>query len=128
MRVDKIEGVIPFRCALFQDARGVTIQTQLWDVWHPNSGVTTQPRICVVHNPLKGTLRGLHYQQPGIVKIVICTMGVVFDVLADMRPDSSTYLKWASFQTMTWSRHSRRIEPISRSTCPFCQGERGGMG
>ena len=31
-------------------------------------------------------------------------------------------------QHMTWSRHSLRIEPISRSTCPFCQGERGAMG
>ena len=26
------------------------------------------------------------------------------------------------------SRHSRRIEPISRSVCPFCQGERGAVG
>src|SRR5882672_8657802 len=28
--------------------------------------------------------------------------------------------------TTTWSRHSRRIEPISRSAYPFCHGERGG--
>src|SRR5215471_9221371 len=26
--------------------------------------------------------------------------------------------------TTTWSRHSRRIEPISRSTWPFCQRDR----
>ena len=25
-------------------------------------------------------------------------------------------------------RHSRRIEPISRSTWPFCQGNRGAVG
>src|SRR5882757_7248376 len=29
---------------------------------------------------------------------------------------------------MTWSRHSRRIEPISLSAYPFCQGERGDVG
>jgi hypothetical protein len=29
---------------------------------------------------------------------------------------------------MTWSRHSLRIEPISLSAYPFCQGERGDVG
>jgi hypothetical protein len=33
-----------------------------------------------------------------------------------------------AFATMTWSRHSRRIEPMTRSTRPFCQGERGAVG
>ena len=28
----------------------------------------------------------------------------------------------------TWSRHSLRIEPISLSAYPFCQGERGDVG
>jgi hypothetical protein len=27
-----------------------------------------------------------------------------------------------------WSTHSRRIDPISRSTKPFCQGEVGAVG
>jgi hypothetical protein len=26
------------------------------------------------------------------------------------------------------SRHSRRIEPISLSACPFCHGDRGAVG
>jgi len=29
---------------------------------------------------------------------------------------------------MMWSKHSRRIDPISRSTKPFCQGEAGEIG
>src|SRR5712691_10095515 len=29
---------------------------------------------------------------------------------------------------ITWSRHSRRIDPIERSTYPFCHGDRGAMG
>jgi hypothetical protein len=28
-------------------------------------------------------------------------------------------------KTMMWSKHSRRIDPISRSAQPFCQGEAG---
>src|SRR5260221_9205501 len=31
-------------------------------------------------------------------------------------------------RTMMWSRHSRRIDPISRSAKPFCQGEAGAIG
>src|SRR5438876_7433541 len=33
--------------------------------------------------------------------------------------------KCASPKTTTWSTHSRRIEPISLSAKPFCQGEPG---
>jgi hypothetical protein len=31
-------------------------------------------------------------------------------------------------QAMMWSTHSRRIDPISRSAKPFCQGEAGAAG
>src|SRR6202030_1412615 len=30
-------------------------------------------------------------------------------------------------RTMMWSTHSRRIDPISRSAKPFCQGEDGAI-
>ncbi len=47
-------------------------------------------------NPLKGTLRGLHYQRKPHqeIKIVRCTRGRVFDVVVDLREDSPTYLAW----------------------------------
>jgi hypothetical protein len=31
-------------------------------------------------------------------------------------------------ETMMWSKHSRRIDPISRSAKPFCQGEADAVG
>src|SRR6202171_3559392 len=34
--------------------------------------------------------------------------------------DSSRWRRWHSPNTTTWSRHSRRIEPIRRSAYPFC--------
>jgi dTDP-4-dehydrorhamnose 3,5-epimerase len=42
-----------------------------------------------------GVIRGLHYQEKPAEeqKLVRCIAGGVFDVLVDMRPDSSTYLK-----------------------------------
>src|SRR3979490_1359991 len=35
--------------------------------------------------------------------------------------------RFTSPRTMMWSRHSRRIDPISRSAKPFCQGEAGAV-
>ena len=42
----------------------------------------------------RGTLRGLHYQvsPASETKLVRCTAGAIFDVIVDLRPDSSTYL------------------------------------
>jgi dTDP-4-dehydrorhamnose 3,5-epimerase len=44
----------------------------------------------------KGTLRGLHYQIPphAEAKLVRCVSGRIFDVIVDMRPDSSTGARW----------------------------------
>ncbi|MFN9174560.1 MAG: dTDP-4-dehydrorhamnose 3,5-epimerase [Synechocystis sp.] len=44
-------------------------------------------------NLKKGTLRGMHYQsQPHEeVKLVRCTRGSIYDVIVDIRPDSSTF-------------------------------------
>jgi dTDP-4-dehydrorhamnose 3,5-epimerase len=44
----------------------------------------------------RGTLRGLHYQIPPHeeVKLMRCVRGAIFDVIADLRPDSPTYLQW----------------------------------
>jgi dTDP-4-dehydrorhamnose 3,5-epimerase len=44
----------------------------------------------------KGTLRGMHYQVPPYqeAKLVRCTMGAIYDVVIDLRPDSATYRQW----------------------------------
>lgn len=44
----------------------------------------------------RGTLRGLHYQvvPSPEAKLVRCTRGTVFDLVVDLRPESSTYLRW----------------------------------
>lgn len=50
----------------------------------------------VSHSRRKGTLRGMHYQDPPYAetKLVRCTAGAVFDVMVDLRPDSTTFLQW----------------------------------
>lgn len=49
----------------------------------------------ISYNKKKGTLRGIHYQGQGgdEAKLVRCTAGALYDVVVDIRKDSSTYLK-----------------------------------
>jgi len=51
-------------------------------------------------NPLRGTLRGLHYQRPphAEVKLVRCTQGALFDVVVDLRPESPSFGQWAGVE------------------------------
>lgn len=47
----------------------------------------------VSYNRRRGTLRGLHYQEPphAEVKIVRCTRGAIHDVIVDLRRDSPAF-------------------------------------
>jgi dTDP-4-dehydrorhamnose 3,5-epimerase len=51
-------------------------------------------------NRRRGTLRGIHYQASphAQTKLVRCTIGALFDVVVDVRPDSRTYLRWEAFE------------------------------
>ena len=51
-------------------------------------------------NRLKGTLRGMHFQaEPhGEEKIVRCTRGAIYDVIADLRRDSPSFRRWSGFE------------------------------
>ena len=47
-----------------------------------------------------GTLRGMHFQRAphAEAKLVRCVRGAVYDVVADLRPDSPTFMRWQSFR------------------------------
>ncbi len=52
------------------------------------------------HTLVAGTVRGMHFQQAPDeeVKVVRCLTGSIYDVLIDLRPFSSTYMKWEAFE------------------------------
>jgi dTDP-4-dehydrorhamnose 3,5-epimerase len=54
----------------------------------------------VVSARVPGTLRGLHYQVAPHEedKLIRCTQGAIWDVIADLRPDSATYLQHLSVE------------------------------
>jgi dTDP-4-dehydrorhamnose 3,5-epimerase len=49
---------------------------------------------------LAGAVRGMHFQRPphAEVKLVRCVRGAIMDVVADLRPTSSSYLRWQAFR------------------------------
>lgn len=53
-------------------------------------------QINMAFNAKKGTLRGMHLQEPpdAEVKVVRCTSGAIFDVAVDLRPGSGTQGRW----------------------------------
>jgi dTDP-4-dehydrorhamnose 3,5-epimerase len=80
----------------FKDSRGIFLRAfckrelaaigQCEDVVQVNHSVSEKP----------GTLRGMHFQKPpkAEAKYVKCIKGSVYDVIVDIRKDSSTFLKW----------------------------------
>jgi dTDP-4-dehydrorhamnose 3,5-epimerase len=60
---------------------------------------------CIVQSNLSfnkktATLRGMHYQADPHqeAKIVSCVKGAMYDVIIDLRPNSSTYLQWLAIE------------------------------
>ena len=60
----------------------------------------------VSFNATKGTLRGLHYQSDPFpeTKLVRCTMGRIFDVIVDIRPQSRSYSQWFAIELSARNR------------------------
>ena len=54
----------------------------------------------VAFNRLKGTVRGMHMQEPphAEVKLIRATRGAVYDVIVDVRPGSPTRGRWAGVE------------------------------
>ncbi len=57
-------------------------------------------------NRRKGTLRGMHYQTKPHeeVKLVRCTMGAIYDVIVDLRLESSTFKRWVGVELSAENR------------------------
>jgi len=65
-----------------------------------NHGIETEiAQESTSYSHRRGTLRGLHFQTPphDEAKIVRCIRGAIFNVIADLRPQSPTYLQWEGF-------------------------------
>jgi len=60
----------------------------------------------VSFNKQRGTLRGLHFQKEPHqeAKLVRCTAGAIYDVIADLRPASPTFRRWIGVELTSRNR------------------------
>ena len=94
-----IQGVFLIKHKSFIDERGIFLRTYCKDTFIRSkvSFKICQANLSINHKPF--TLRGFHYQRDpfGEKKIIKCFRGRIFDIVVDIRKNSSTYGKWLSF-------------------------------
>jgi len=96
----QLKGAYIIELEKLQDERGYFARTWCQREFQENRLDAALVQCNVSYNPKRGTLRGMHYQDPPYAetKLVRCTRGAIYDVIVDLRPDSRTYLQWISFE------------------------------
>lgn len=80
-----------------QDDRGWFMRTYSKDEFRKHAGFEKEwVQMNQSFTVKKGSIRGMHYQLKPFseIKLVRCIAGEVFDVIIDLRENSSTFLKW----------------------------------
>lgn len=102
----ELQGAFIIKLEKFKDERGFFARSWCRREFE-NQGLNPNLVQCnISFNRKKGTLRGMHYQAPPYeeAKLVRCTMGAIYDVIIDLRPDSSTFKKWISVEMTSENR------------------------
>jgi dTDP-4-dehydrorhamnose 3,5-epimerase len=98
-QVPRIDGVILFRPTPHVDERGFFARTFDREVVR-SAGI--DPAAFAqdsLSRSRRGVVRGMHVRKgAGEAKLVRCSYGAIFDVIVDLRPASSTYRNWESFE------------------------------
>ena len=95
VQISEIEGVRVTKSISASDSRGTFIKVQPFREFEQSLD-----SVALSINPRHGTIRGLHFQIEPFAeeKIITCIQGSVFDVIVDIRPQSKTLGKWATFE------------------------------
>jgi dTDP-4-dehydrorhamnose 3,5-epimerase len=98
-QIPELEGVLLFEPTPHVDERGFFSRTFDSDVMRA-AGIDPDAFVQdSLSRSTKGVVRGLHVRRgKGEAKLVRCSYGAIFDVVVDLRPGSSTYHNWRSFE------------------------------
>jgi dTDP-4-dehydrorhamnose 3,5-epimerase len=103
-----LPGVWLIELELREDERGFLARTYCEREFAAQGLNTHWPQCNLTLTKQRGMIRGLHYQaepKPEI-KLIRCTAGAVFDVLADLRRDSPTFGRWEGFELTGQNRRT----------------------
>lgn len=95
-----LPGVFLIGLERHEDERGFFARSFCADEFNAHGLDPRVAQCSVSRNRQKGTLRGLHYQAAPHeeAKLVRCTLGGIYDVAVDLRPDSPAFRRWAAFE------------------------------
>ena len=104
----RLEGVVLIDVEPKEDERGFFARTWCRQELAARGLDTEIAQESVSYNRLCGTVRGLHFQRTPHEenKIVRCTRGTIFDVIVDLRPQSSSFLQWQGFDLTAENRRA----------------------
>lgn len=102
-----IEGVFVVDTGEIPDERGAFSRLYCPKAFADAGIPFTSQQINLSSNKRRHTLRGMHFQRPPYAeaKLVRVLSGAIYDVVADIRPHSSTYRQWQAFEL---SRENRK--------------------
>jgi dTDP-4-dehydrorhamnose 3,5-epimerase len=92
----RVDGAFSVDVDVVTDPRGGFARTWCYDEFLDHGLDPAVAQASISLNTCAATLRGLHFQigTDAETKLVRATAGAAFDVVADVRPDSPTYLTW----------------------------------
>jgi dTDP-4-dehydrorhamnose 3,5-epimerase len=92
----KLKGAFVVDLTLLKDERGGFARTFCKDEFKKIGHDKEFVQFNHSFNSNKGTIRGMHYQEPPYseIKLMRCIKGSVFDVVIDIRKSSPTFLQW----------------------------------
>jgi dTDP-4-dehydrorhamnose 3,5-epimerase len=92
----KLKGAYVIKPERLEDERGFFARTFCQKEFEKQGLNPCIVQCSISFNKKKATLRGMHYQVAPYkeAKIVYCVKGTIYDVIIDLRSDSSTYCQW----------------------------------
>jgi len=102
----ELKGAFIVDPELLEDERGFFARTWCRKEFEQHGLNPNLVQCNISFNRQKGTLRGMHYQASPFkeTKIVRCTMGAIYDVIIDLKPDSKKFMCWTAVELSAENR------------------------
>lgn len=105
-RETKLKGAFIIETEKREDERGFFARTFCQEEFEAHG---LNPRVVqcnISFNRRKGTMRGMHYQVAPYeeAKLVRCTIGAIYDVIIDLRPNFPTFKQWMAMELTAENR------------------------
>jgi dTDP-4-dehydrorhamnose 3,5-epimerase len=96
----RLDGLMIIKKRINDDIRGSFVSHMPSEILNEELWVGGVKQVNISCNKISGTVRGMHFQLPPYedAKLVGCIKGRVFDVVIDIRINSSTYMQWEAVE------------------------------